>query len=107
MSPRLIAVLAAGVLFIVGLIGVVAGVSISTDGIIIDDVACGNALGVLDSPPVGAPANWRTLCEDAVEGRQMWAWPALAIGLLGAVVALAMMSLGDRGKNSPATPPAA
>lgn len=103
MSPRVYILIAAGVLAIVGLIGVVAGVSISTGGIIIDDVACGNALGVLDSPPIGAPADWRTQCEDAVSSRQVWAWGALAVGLIAAVVALA---IPNRRREDSATPPA-
>jgi hypothetical protein len=101
-SPRVYILIAAGLLAVTGLIAVVAGVSISTDGIIIDDVACGNALGVLDTPPPGAPANWRTLCEDAVGTRQVWAWGALAVGLIGAVVALAIPTR----RTDSATPPA-
>lgn len=103
MSPRVYILLAAAAVAIVGLIGIVAGVSISSDSIIISDVACGNALGVLDSPPIGAPADWRKQCEDAVSARQVWAWGALAVGLIGAVVALA---IPNRRKDS-ATPPAA
>lgn len=102
MSPRVYILIAAGVLVIIGLIGVVAGVSISTGGIIIDDVACGNALGLLDSPPAGAPANWRTLCEDAVGTRQAWAWTTFAAGLIAAVASLAVPSR----RNEHATPPA-
>lgn len=104
MSPRVYILIAAGLLAIVGLIGVVADVSIASDSIVISDVSCGNALGVLDTPPTGAPADWRKQCEDAVSGRQVWAWGALALGLIGAVVALAFPT---RRREDSATPPAA
>lgn len=105
MSPRIIVLLVAGVFAIVGLIGVVAGVSIASDSIIISDVACGNALGVLDSPPIGAPADWRTQCEDAVSARQVWAWGALAAGLIGVVVALAIPVRREDAATPPASQP--
>lgn len=103
MSPRIYALLAGALLAIVGLVGVVAGVSIPSDSIVISDVACGNALGVLDSPPIGAPADWRKQCEDAVAGRQVWAWGALAVGLIAVVVALA---IPNRRTEDSATQPA-
>ncbi len=105
MSPRVYILIAASLLAIVGLIGVVADVSISSDSIVISDVSCGNALGVLDTPPAGAPADWRSQCEDAVASRQVWAWGSLAVGLLAAVVVLAMGFSTTRREDS-ATPPA-
>ncbi len=90
MSPRLYALIAGGLLAVVGLIALVFAVTIPADSIIIDSIECGNGFGMVDKAPIGAPDDWRTQCDSAVSGRQTWAWILVGVGVLVAVGSLAI-----------------
>lgn len=88
MSPRLYILLVGGVLAVVGFFALIFAVSIPVDGIIIDSVECGSGFGMVDTKPIGAPDDWRTLCDSAVSTRQTWGWGLVGVGVLVAVGAM-------------------
>lgn len=82
MSPRAYALIIGGVLAVVGFFALVFPVNLTVDGIIINEVECGTGFGMVDTAPIGAPADWRAQCASAVSTRQGLGWAGVGVGVL-------------------------
>ena len=95
---RMVLLLVAAVLLAgVGAIGLVTDVSIKPNPRF-PSISCGTSVSRIDYGTGGRGM----LCDNAIEGRRIWAYGALLLSVLSAAVAL-----GTRLRPTDATPPAA